>query len=79
MGGRWSPAKGWHMTELERAKRRIAALERTVSRHVKWRDEAVRAALDMIHGGEQTAENGRKWWIDQFNQPAVVLSRIGTR
>lgn len=66
------------MTELEKANRRIAALERTLARHVKWHDEAVRAALDMIHGGEQTAENGRKWWMDQFNQPIVVLSRIGS-
>ncbi len=63
------------MSELEKAQRRIAALERTVARHVKWHDDAIAAAKLILYSEDAFGHaHGAAWWDGQINKPQVVLS-----
>lgn len=51
-----------------------AGLERRVKRLTEWATAASAHASALIDGSTMERQAAEEWWLDQFNQPEVVLS-----
>lgn len=50
------------------------AHKRQIARWMRFRENAINAASDLMSDNPERQERGRAYWTDLINQPEVVLS-----